>query len=171
MVDFLTKKQRSALMAKVHGRDTKPEWVIRSALHRLGFRYTLKNNRLPGKPDIVLKKYKTVIFIHGCFWHAHAGCTKATIPKSNTDFWVNKLNSNVERDKKNKKILEDSGWRVIILWECEIFKDTIKTISEVVDLLLTEGCQTNVNLSSLDHKILIKNAEKKVKKKFDKNVE
>jgi DNA mismatch endonuclease (patch repair protein) len=118
MVDKITPEQRSSVMSKVKGKDTKIERYVRSALHRQGFRFRKNVSDLPGKPDIVLPKYKCVIFINGCFWHQHEGCKRATIPQTRTEYWLNKLAGNVERDKLNKIKLEMQGWKVLTLWEC-----------------------------------------------------
>ncbi|MCW1432016.1 very short patch repair endonuclease [Novosphingobium sp. JCM 18896] len=120
MVDTLTPAQRSERMSRIRSRDTKPEVALRRELHRLGFRFRLHGKHLAGKPDIVLPKYRTVIFVHGCFWHRHQGCKVATTPKSNTEFWIEKFNRNVERDGRNLEQLRNEGWNVIVVWECEI---------------------------------------------------
>ena len=120
MADHLTVEQRSWNMSRIRGKDTAIEVKVRQYLFAKGFRFRKNDKRYPGKPDIVLPKYQTVIFIHGCFWHRHPGCKNATIPKTRTDFWTNKFNRNVENDCKNKELLESSGWKVIIVWECEL---------------------------------------------------
>lgn len=120
MVDTLTPAQRSERMSKIRSRDTKPEIALRKAFHRMGFRFRLQGRELPGKPDIVLPKYRTVVFVHGCFWHRHLKCKVATTPKSNTEFWQGKFDRNVERDTQNIAALEALGWNVLIFWECEI---------------------------------------------------
>ena len=135
MSDKLTKEQRSWNMSRIKCKDTRIEVAVRKRLFSLGYRYRKNDKRLPGKPDIVLPKYKTVIFIHGCFWHLHSNCKIARIPKSNTDFWIDKLNRNVEKDQKNRQQLEDAGWRVIIIWECEIEKDINEVIQNIVQTL------------------------------------
>jgi len=122
MVDQLTKERRSWNMGQVRGKNTKPELIVRSLLHREGFRFRLHKKDLPGKPDIVLPKYNTIIFVHGCFWHRHPNCHDASIPKTRKDFWVKKFGDNVNRDKKNQSMLRDIGWNVLIVWECETFK-------------------------------------------------
>lgn len=122
MVDTLSKNRRSWNMSRVRGKDTKPELIVRSVLHRIGFRFRLHVNRLPGKPDIVLQKYRTVVFVHGCFWHRHKRCPDASVPKSRTDFWIQKFTGNVERDRSNRTALRRSGWKVIVVWECEATK-------------------------------------------------
>ena len=120
MVDTLTSAERSERMSRIRSRDTKPELALRKALHGRGFRFRLHDRRLPGKPDIVLPKHRTVIFVHGCFWHRHPGCKIATTPKTNTDFWIDKFDRNMARDKGNSEALIAAGWRVIVVWECEL---------------------------------------------------
>lgn len=119
-MDSLTKPERSERMSRIRGKDTKPEKIVRSWLHRQGFRFRLHRKDLPGKPDIVLPKYKTVILVHGCFWHRHPGCPISTTPKTNTKFWEEKFCKNLERDTRNRKALEALGWKVIVVWECEV---------------------------------------------------
>lgn len=119
MADIMTPTQRSSCMSKVRGKDTAPEVYLRKVLWAAGFRYRLES-KLPGKPDIVLEKYKAVIFVNGCFWHSHAGCPKAKLPASREEFWTNKIGSNVVRDKKNIAELMRRGWRVAVVWECSI---------------------------------------------------
>lgn len=120
MVDFLTPSERSERMSRIRSSNTSPEVSLRSSLHALGFRFRLHRKDLPGKPDIVLPRYRTVIFVHGCFWHRHQGCKVATIPKSNTKFWVEKFDRNAARDTRTKALLEFQGWRVVVVWECEL---------------------------------------------------
>jgi DNA mismatch endonuclease (patch repair protein) len=120
MTDVFTKEKRREIMASVKGRDTKPEKTVRSLVHQMGFRFSLCRKDLPGKPDIVLRKYKTIIFIHGCFWHGHENCEAAKLPASNIDYWSKKISSNVTRDIHNKKVLRELGWNVVDLWECEL---------------------------------------------------
>ena len=122
MVDTISKEQRSATMAKVHSKNTKPEILVRSLLFRRGYRFRICQPCLPGKPDIVLKKYKSAIFVHGCFWHGHDNCKNARIPKSNVEFWTNKIKRNKERFAEVKRQLELEGWKVIVIWECELTK-------------------------------------------------
>lgn len=122
MTDKISPSHRSWNMSRIKSKNTKPELRLRSFLHNLGFRFRVNRKDLPGKPDIVFRKYKTVIFVHGCFWHRHPNCKSASTPKSNTDFWEKKFAANVKRDRKNKEDLERMGWRVIIVWECQIRK-------------------------------------------------
>ena len=125
MVDHLTKAKRSWNMSRIRSGNTEPEKTVRSHLHRMGYRFSLQRKDLPGKPDIVLPKYKTVIFVHGCFWHQHKKCKDSGIPKSNVAFWKAKLEANVRRDRKNKKRITMLGWKVIIVWECELKKPKV----------------------------------------------
>lgn len=110
-------------MSRIKGRDTGPELRLRSLLHRAGFRFRLHAKDLPGKPDIVLPKYRTAIFVHGCFWHRHEGCRHATTPSTRADFWQDKFAANVNRDERNRTALEAAGWRVETIWECELRAD------------------------------------------------
>lgn len=107
-------------MSRIRARDTSPEIALRQALHRLGLRFRLSNKRLPGKPDLILPRYKAAVFVHGCFWHRHAGCNIATTPKSNTLYWQEKFDRNVARDKRVAQDLTESGWRVFVAWECDL---------------------------------------------------
>ena len=106
-------------MSRIRSKDTKPEIIVRSLLHRMGYRFRLHRKELPGCPDIVLPKYKTLIFVHGCYWHRHKGCKFAYTPRSRTDFWQKKFQGNVERDKKRQRELKKLGWKIIIIWECQ----------------------------------------------------
>jgi DNA mismatch endonuclease (patch repair protein) len=119
LADIFTKEKRSEIMSKISGVETKPETMVRKFLFSNGFRYRKNDKRYPGKPDIVLPKYKTVIFVHGCFWHGH-NCKKGKLPETRKEFWKKKIKSNIERDKRNKQELERSGWKVIVVWQCEI---------------------------------------------------
>ena len=120
MANTLTPQQRHANMVAIHGKDTKPEMVVRRYLWGCGFRYRLNHPRLPGKPDIVMRKYRTCIFVNGCFWHGHEECRYYTIPKTNTEFWVNKVKRNKERDRMVQQQLAAMGWHSIVIWECEL---------------------------------------------------
>ena len=125
---------RSRNMAAIKGKNTKPELLVRSWLHRNGFRFRLHRKDLPGKPDIVLPKYKTVIFVHGCFWHSH-GCTNSVVPKTRREFWREKLANAVQRDRRNRIDLERRGWLVRVVWECKVddslIRSSIRGLSQV----------------------------------------
>ncbi|WP_243751582.1 very short patch repair endonuclease [Niastella caeni] len=122
-------------MAKIKGKNTKPERLLRSALFRLGLRYRIHVKKLPGTPDIVLAKYKTAIFVHGCFWHYHKDCREGRVPSSNSKFWKEKLERNIKKDKINIDALELAGWNVIVVWECEIEKQLEMTLNKIVSNL------------------------------------
>ena len=122
-MDIWDKKKRSAVMAKIKGKDTKPEWIVRRYLFSRGYRYRKNVKGLPGTPDIVLRKYGIVIFIHGCFWHGHE--VDGTTPHTNTEFWREKIEANRKRDERNKEALKKSGWRVMTIWECQL-KPTVR---------------------------------------------
>ena len=119
-MDNKTSIERSSLMSKVRRQNTKPEITVRSILHKLGYRFRLHDKKLPGTPDIVLPKYNTVIFVHGCFWHQHEGCRKSRRPTSNINFWNEKLDKNIKRDNEKAQALQDLGWKVLTVWECEL---------------------------------------------------
>lgn len=116
-------EKRSAIMSLVRSKNTKPELLVRSLLHRMGYRFRLHRKDLPGSPDMVLPKYRTAIFVHGCFWHQHPGCKKATLPNQNAEFWREKFERNVRRDENAQRRLREMGWRVLVLWECEVKRD------------------------------------------------
>ncbi|NQU38916.1 MAG: DNA mismatch endonuclease Vsr [Lentisphaerae bacterium] len=124
-MDSLSKERRSWNMSRIHGENTKPEILVRSLLHRMGYRFRLHRRDLPGKPDIVLPRYKAVVFVHGCFWHRHKGCKYAYMPKSRVNFWQKKFDENVERDARVKRELRKLGWRTITVWECQIRNDVV----------------------------------------------
>ena len=113
-------EQRSRNMSAIKSKNTKPEIKVRKVLHSMGYRFRLHSKDLPGSPDIVLPKYKTVIFVHGCFWHRHQNCKYASTPKTRQEFWNKKFNENINRDKINQENLSSKGWKIIIIWECEI---------------------------------------------------
>lgn len=136
-MDIFSPEKRSQVMSRIRSKDTKPEKIIRSILHKLGFRFRINRKDLPGKPDIVLPKYKTVIFVHGCFWHRHEGCKYAYTPKSNADFWNKKFSLNLQRDKDIQNKLGKRGWKILTIWECEIKE--IKKTPELLDSLLKKS--------------------------------
>ena len=133
MVDILTPKERSELMGRIRGVDTKPELFVRRAVHALGYRFRTHVRGLPGCPDLAFSRRRAVIFVHGCFWHRH-GCKKTYVPKSRREFWQVKFAHNVKRDKRNQKLLVKAGWRVFVVWECEVQSDET-TIDRVVAFL------------------------------------
>lgn len=119
MTDVVDKKTRSRMMSGIRGKNTKPELIVRRYLHRHGFRYRLHDRKLPGHPDIVLPKYQTVVFVHGCFWHQH-DCVRFVWPKTRREFWAEKISGNVQRDQVNAQLLRDMGWQVLVVWECDL---------------------------------------------------
>lgn len=136
MADVHTPEQRSYNMSQIRGKNTKPEELVRKYLFSQGFRYRKNDSRLPGKPDIVLPKYKTVIFVNGCFWHGHEGCRYFVWPKNNAEFWREKITSNILRDARNHQLLCEHGWRVIVIWECTLKRDVAKQTLEELVLML-----------------------------------
>lgn len=122
MADVFSKVKRSWVMSRVKGRDTKPEILVRSFVHRMGFRFRVHRRGLPGNPDIVLPQHNKVIFVHGCFWHGHKRCLRSKRPTTNEQFWNKKLNGNIERDKRLRRRLHRMGWDVLVVWQCEIRK-------------------------------------------------
>lgn len=126
-MDHVSPRQRSALMSRIRSRDTVPERLVRSHLHRMGYRFRLHRSDLPGRPDVVLPRFRRVIFVHGCFWHGHEGCGRSKRPSTNVDFWNKKLDATIDRDKKNRRLLTKLGWTNSVIWECET-KDP-KTLS------------------------------------------
>ena len=136
MADVHTPQQRSYNMQQIRSSNTKPELLVRKFLHAHGFRYSLHKKTLPGKPDIVLNKYKTIILIHGCFWHGHANCKYFTMPKTRTQWWKDKINTNKANDAKAMKALKKDGWKVITVWECKLKPaKQVKTLSKLLEKL------------------------------------
>jgi len=135
MADTISAERRSWNMSRITGRNTKPEILLRSLLHRAGFRFRLHAKDLPGKPDIVLAKYRIAIFVHGCFWHRHPGCRNATTPSTRPEFWAEKFDRNVERDARTVAALEEAGWTVLTVWECDLKSDpqaVVNRLSETI---------------------------------------
>ncbi len=166
MTDTLSKKQRSRVMSKVRGADTKPEWILRCGLHRLGYRYRLRNKDLPGRPDLVFPKYRAVVFVHGCYWHRHPGCKDASTPKSNLAFWTKKFTENVERDRRTEQALTALGWRVLVVWECDLIRNTVEIIQNVASWLRQEDATADAPLDetpAVERDTLLAIAEKKVR--------
>lgn len=134
MTDRVARDVRSRIMGSVHSKDTKPEMVLRARLHRLGYRYRLHRSDLPGSPDLVFPSRRKVIFVHGCFWHMHAGCARSRLPASNRGYWIPKLERNCRRDCENQTALSGLGWDVLVVWECEL-KDLDPVLGRVADFL------------------------------------
>ncbi len=164
MTDTLTSEHRSWVMSRIRSGNTKPELVVRSLLHRSGFRFSLGCKTLPGKPDIVLRKYRTVIFVHGCFWHRHEGCRQASVPKTRREFWDEKFRRNVDRDRRNRSELEAKGWRVLVVWECEVLKDPLGVLERLVHEL-DPGREPGIRYDELPpRREVLKVAEGKVRR-------
>lgn len=143
MTDIKTPEQRSRNMAVIKWKDTKPEMIVRKYLFSRGLRFRVQVRKLPGNPDIVLPKYKTVIFVNGCFWHGHEGCKYFRLPKSNVEFWKEKIERNIERDRESLQALLDSGWKVIRVWECELRNKANReeTLNEIYNSITSpDGC-------------------------------
>jgi DNA mismatch endonuclease (patch repair protein) len=138
-VDTVSKERRSEIMRNIKGVHTTPELLVRKYLFKYGFRFSLHRKNLPGTPDIVLSKYKTVIFVSGCFWHGHIGCVKSGLPKTRVEFWETKIFRNKERDSLNIKKLEKLGWKVIVIFQCELKKkDLDRTMASVIERLVSK---------------------------------
>ncbi|NGP89191.1 very short patch repair endonuclease [Fodinibius halophilus] len=138
MADIFSEDKRSEIMSNIGSKDTKPELFIRSLTHRMGYRFRLHRKDLPGTPDLVFPKYNSVIFVHGCYWHGHEDCKKASIPDTNTEFWKNKIQKNIDRDHRNYKELEELGWEYLIIWQCEIREENIPELKKKIDSFLQE---------------------------------
>jgi DNA mismatch endonuclease (patch repair protein) len=134
MADVHNKETRSYNMSRIRSKDTKPEMLVRRFLHKNGFRYRLHVKDMPGKPDIVLPKYKTVIFIHGCFWHGHEGCKKAALPETRKEWWETKIKKNCQNDEKSAEFLTTQNWNIISIWTCQLTK---KVVNETLTNLLS----------------------------------
>lgn len=153
-------------MGRIRGSNTKPELIVRSLLHRMGFRFRVNRRDLPGTPDVVLPKYSAVVFVHGCFWHRHENCPYAYIPKSRKKFWKHKFDATIERDRSNYSKLEEAGWTVHILWECDILRDPIGTIKSLaVELLDCSPASYQYPLP--DKQSVLRVAEEKLKSILD----
>ena len=144
MTDHLTPEQRHLVMSHIHGKGTKPELKVRQWLWQHGYRYRLNVKSVPGKPDIVMRKYRTAIFVNGCFWHGHfvevrGGSKCCKIPTTNREFWVNKIRRNQERDQKNYQVLQENGWQVIVVWECQLTPKQIEQTMNEVELRLNDN--------------------------------
>ena len=139
-MDTLTAEQRTWVMSRIRSVNTKPELIVRKALHAAGFRFRLHARRLPGRPDLVLPKYRAAVFVNGCFWHKHPGCNYAATSKTWSEFWQEKLKANVERDVRNLGALRRAGWRTAVVWECGLRGDfTARTMADVVEWLVSQS--------------------------------
>lgn len=138
VTDTVDSKVRSRMMSGIKAKNTKPEMLVRRYLHSMGFRYKLHNSSLPGKPDIVLPKYRTIVFVHGCFWHRHSGCMLAYTPKSNVEAWQKKFETNVARDKKVLAELANTDWQVLIIWECDLRKKSSEALLALSNAILSK---------------------------------
>ena len=136
---MITEQQRHYIMSRIRGKATKPELLVRSWLWHHGYRYRLNVNSVPGRPDVVLRRYRTAIFVNGCFWHGHEECGKYSVPKSNTEFWLAKVTRNRERDQRNYKDLHEAGWHVIVIWECQLKKNNIDDTMRGVEHTLSRN--------------------------------
>ena len=145
MPDQFPPEVRKLIMARVRGKDTRPELLVRRALHRAGYRYRLHYPALPGKPDLAFPSRRKVVFVNGCFWHSHCGCSRARIPETNREYWTTKLQRNRQRDAKNLAELKDCGWEAITLWECEL-KNLDSTVARVIDFLGPAGNASGGNM-------------------------
>lgn len=146
MADVFDSWKRSEVMSRIRSRDTSPEKFVRSLLFRAGFRYRLCSNKLPGHPDVVLAKWRVVVFVNGCFWHVHEGCPRAVEPKTNVEFWRNKLRNNKRRDNENYERLKSLGWRVLVVWECACRK----TLTEELSTRLETFIRSSVEIPFLE---------------------
>lgn len=139
MTDIVAPLTRSRMMASIRGKDTKPELLVRSGLHKLGLRFRLHRRDLPGKPDLVFPRYRVVIFVHGCFWHRHTGCKLAYKPAANEKYWAEKFQENVERDQRQVELLLQAGWRVFVIWECSLRGNDLTSLYSSVYFELLSG--------------------------------
>lgn len=132
MADIVDSRTRSRMMSGIKGKNTKPEMLVRRHLHRKGLRFRLHGKDLPGKPDLIFPGRRVALFVHGCFWHRHEGCPKATTPSTNSRFWENKFSSNVSRDRRVKDELEQLGWKVLVIWECQLSTEKLDELADVI---------------------------------------
>ncbi|RPH94807.1 MAG: DNA mismatch endonuclease Vsr [Calditrichaeota bacterium] len=166
MTDSLSEEKRQWNMSRIRSCDTKPEYVLRSLLHRAGYRFRLKTRDLPGRPDVILARRRSVIFVHGCFWHRHPGCSRATVPGTHQERWLQKFEKNQRRDAEVKTILESMGWQVIIVWECELMRSPELVLEKLIPLL---GPLRKKTYHIPSRKELLQVAEERFKLKFAKN--
>lgn len=155
-------------LSTVRAKDTRPEWILRVALHRLGFRYQLHRKDLPGRPDLVFPKYRSAILVHGCFWHRHMKCIEASMPSTNQGFWSTKFSSTIKHDAKILRELHSQGWKTMIVWECQLEKNTIPTINRVANWLSLNDSAWDPSLDighAINRTALIKTATEKVRRR------
>jgi len=145
MPDILTPQQRHRCMSHIRSKATKPEMLVRKWLWAHGYRYRLNVKSVPGKPDIVMRKYRTAIFVNGCFWHGHVGCKQFVLPKTNTEFWQNKIEYNRARDQKNYDTLINAGWQVIVLWQCKLAKQELEPTMQQTAVALNQNLLKSLN--------------------------
>ena len=148
MADIVSPEKRSDMMSGIRGKDTKPEIVVRQLLHRLGYRFRLHCKNLPGKPDIVLPKWRTVIFVNGCYWHGHEDCHLFRLPKTRTEFWTNKIEGNRARDERNYSVLQGSGWKTVVIWECSVSKK-LSLSAEQLEIAIATALTSNEMLLNI----------------------
>lgn len=166
MTDHLSQKHRSWNMSRIRSKHSKPEVLLRSLLHRAGLRFRVNCKKLPGCPDVVFPKYRVAIFVHGCFWHRHKKCCRATTPSTNKEYWVRKFQRNVARDKEVQKELKEQGWTVTVVWECEIIKTPLKVLSYIIEDFKRRGA--NIYDISLTRNEILQVAEKRSKYLIEK---
>jgi DNA mismatch endonuclease (patch repair protein) len=148
MADIVSPGKRSDMMSGIRGKDTKPEIIVRQLLHRLGYRFRLHRKDLPGKPDIVLSKWHTVIFVNGCYWHGHEDCHLFRPPKTRTEFWTNKIAGNQARDERNHAALRDAGWNVVVIWECAVSKK-LRLLDEQLEKAISAALASSNSLTQI----------------------
>ena len=141
MIDVVDQKTRSKMMSGIRGKDTRPELLVRSGLHRMGFRFRLHDRKLPGSPDLVLRRYSAAVFVHGCYWHRHEGCRFATTPATRPEFWQEKFDANVARDRRHQQLLRGAGWRVFVVWECALRRNPGDSVVRLANALRDADCE------------------------------
>lgn len=149
-MDCYDEAKRSDIMSRIRSKDTKPELLVRKLLFHAGFRYRLHVKTLPGHPDVVLPRWKVVVFVHGCFWHGHAGCPKATVPATRREFWEAKIRGNRERDEREIQALLAAGWRVLVVWQCACKKRNLPTLAKRMKRFVESSVETRLELGASD---------------------
>lgn len=138
-MDVFDKETRGRIMSRIKNKDTKPELLVRSIIHKLGFRFRKNRTDLPGRPDIVLPRFRKIIFVHGCFWHGHKNCKRASLPSTNREFWEDKITNNKTRDGSNYRQLKKLGWSYLVLWQCDLKKKNEEEISKRISKFLNDS--------------------------------